>query len=63
MSHEIKPVRYHRRNISISLKTLYRCTYLISLIKESVGPKRLSVTALSGQLMIGDVKTSLFFLA
>ena len=33
MSHEIKPIRYQRRNINITLKTLARCTYLISLIK------------------------------
>ena len=52
MSHEIKPIRYHRRNINITLKTLARCTYLTSLIKapESCRLGR-------GQLMIGDVKT------
>ena len=43
MSHEIKPIRYHRRNINITLKTLARCTYLISLIKAV--PKMLSVRA------------------
>ena len=43
MSHEIKPIRYHRQNIRITLKTLARCTYLISSIKAL--PKRLSVRA------------------
>ena len=43
MSHEIKPIRYQRRNIKITLKTLARCTYLISLIKAV--PKKVSVRA------------------
>ena len=43
LSHEIKPTRYHRRNINITLKTLARCTYLISLTKAV--PKKLSVRA------------------
>ena len=43
MSHEIKLIRYHRRNINIALKTLARCTYLISLIKAV--PKKLWVRA------------------
>ena len=43
MSHAIKPIRYHRININITLKTLARCTYLVSLTKAV--PKRLSVRA------------------